>query len=164
MARHEADREDLFAEAVGLRPRAELRWGERTLVAGLRTDDVLVLYFAPDEMLQVDRHARLRRAYWHGELYRTQGTALARLIRKRTAEHTWLQRTDLAPHDYATLGSMWLSSWTAWMQAWQQQCVQIVRAEPPEDVTRLLAELMRRGAVASSHGLLLAPALPTRRR
>lgn len=98
MARHETDREDLFAEAVALTRRLAGRMSETgpCVVAGFRENGWLSVYLGPDPMYQFDEFGRLRRAFRDGLLYRTQGTTLARLRRERTPETTELLRSDLA--------------------------------------------------------------------
>lgn len=97
MARHETDREDLFAEAVALTRRLAGRMSETgpNIVAGFRENGWLSVYLGPDPMYQFDEFGRLRRAFREGLLYRTQGTTLARLRRERTPETTELLRSDL---------------------------------------------------------------------
>jgi hypothetical protein len=98
MARHEADREDLFAEASGLVRKLEGHVADSgpAVLAGFRPDGVLVVYFGSDPMVQFDRSGRLRRAFVDGQLYRAHGTTLARLTRSRTADETALVRHDLS--------------------------------------------------------------------
>lgn len=97
MARQEADREDLLAEATALVRRAELRIaGEPSLiVAGVRDNGCWSIYFGSDPVFHFDAHGQLRRAFFDGKLLRTQGTTLARLTRVRTDSTTTLQRRDL---------------------------------------------------------------------
>jgi hypothetical protein len=102
MARHESDREDLFAEAVSLvRKLAGCIENGPLVVAGFRTDDVLVVYFGAEPMLQFDAAGRLRRAFADGCLYRCQGDTLARMVRDRSANETALVRHDLSPAELA---------------------------------------------------------------
>lgn len=97
MARQESDREDLMREATALGRRAE--WnvpGEpQSVIAGIRENGWLSLYFGPDPVYHFDESSRLRRAFVAGRLYRTQGTTLARLTRVRQAAATEMQRHDL---------------------------------------------------------------------
>ena len=97
MARHEADREDLMREATALERRCELQvpGTSETVIAGLRADGRLSIYFGADPVYHFDESLRLRRAYDGGFLYRTQGTTLARLLRSRTETATELIRHDL---------------------------------------------------------------------
>lgn len=100
MARHEADREDLIAEATALVPRMELGVPEefQPVVAGIRNGG-LSLYFGGDPVYHFDDQHRLRRAFVDGCLFRTQGTTLARLTRVRTESATELIRHDLSPEE-----------------------------------------------------------------
>jgi len=99
MARQEADREDLWAEAVALTSRAELLIAGRAepVLVGSRANGWWSVYFGQDVMLQFTVAGALRRAYRQGDLFRTQGLTLARLQRQRTADETVLLRHDLDP-------------------------------------------------------------------
>ncbi|HEX6986957.1 MAG TPA: hypothetical protein VF170_16385, partial [Planctomycetaceae bacterium] len=101
MARHEADREDLLAEATALVRRAELALpgSPEPVVAGFRRDGGLSVYFGGDPAYHFDPAGRLKRAYRGGRLYRTQGETLAELTRDRTATETALLRRDLTPEE-----------------------------------------------------------------
>ncbi len=103
MARHAADREDLFAEAVAMTRRLAGRWSAEgpLIVAGFRENGWLTVYLGPDPMYQFDAEGRLRRAFRDELLYRTQGTTLARLRRERTSETTELLRYDLTSGELA---------------------------------------------------------------
>jgi hypothetical protein len=99
MARHEADREDLMAEATALHERVELELsGEAEhVVAGFRAGGGCSIYFGPDPVFHFDVDGSLRRAFVAGDLYRSQRTTLARLTRTRTAREVNLVRHDLNP-------------------------------------------------------------------
>lgn len=98
MARHETDREDLFAETVALVSRAEWQVPELPgpVLLGERDNGWYSIYLGQDIYYQFDAENRLRRAYVAPALYRTQGVTLARLIRDRTGDATFLRRTDLS--------------------------------------------------------------------
>jgi hypothetical protein len=97
MARHEADREDLMAEATALRERAELALPDEVehLVAGFREEGRFSLYFGSDPVFHFDTVGALRRAFVGGDLYRSQAPTLARLTRTRTGSAVNLARHDL---------------------------------------------------------------------
>ncbi len=99
--RLEVDREDLMREATALCQRAEFDViGEsESVMAGYRSNGSLSIYFGPDPCYHFDPDRRLRRAYVDGDLYRTQGTTLARLHRDRINGTVELQRHDLTPHE-----------------------------------------------------------------
>ncbi len=99
MARHEADREDLMAEATALRERVELELpGESEhVVAGFRDNGGCSIYFGPDPVFHFDDGGGLRRAFVAGDLYRSQEKTLARLTRTRTGSAVHLVRHDLDP-------------------------------------------------------------------
>jgi hypothetical protein len=87
MARNEADREDLMAEAVSLLKRIEFHDASQTqpVVAGLNTFGWLFVYLGQDTMYRFDELGRLRRAFVDGLLYRTEGRTLAVLQRQRSS-------------------------------------------------------------------------------
>jgi hypothetical protein len=164
MARHEADREDLFAEAVGLVRRCECQLDEDgpKMVAGFRADDTLVCYLSADEMYQFDAAARLRRAFVAGRLYRAQGTTLARLTRERTPERTVLQRVDLAESELLSFQQAVRRAVSPWLSALEQGVVRVVRRYPPGD-DQLEADLRGRLRQFVSASEWIAPPLAGRR-
>jgi hypothetical protein len=99
MSRHEADREDLMAEATALRERIELELPGETkrVVAGFRDEGRFSLYFGPDPVFHFDAGGALRRAFVGGDLYRSQAQTLARLTRTRIGSKVNLVRHDLDP-------------------------------------------------------------------
>ncbi len=101
MARHEADREDLLHEAIALVRRAEWKVPFQTdpVVAGFKRSGGWSVYFGSDPVYQFDTQGRLRRAFADGDLWRTQGTTLARLHRERTDRNMELLRHDLLPSE-----------------------------------------------------------------
>ncbi|MFQ5730573.1 MAG: hypothetical protein ACE5KM_01330 [Planctomycetaceae bacterium] len=103
MARHEADREDLMAEATALVRRVEMSVPgcAEPVVVGIRDDDRFSIYFGQDRAYHFDADGRLRRAYRDGLLFRTQGSTLARLQRDRGTDATQLRRTDLTEPEFA---------------------------------------------------------------
>lgn len=107
MARHESDREDLWAEAVALTSRIEYRLpdDERPVLIGYRDNGWCSIYVGQELMLQFTPAGGLRRAFRDGELYRTQGTALSRLKRQRTDTESLLLRSDLSESELAEFRS-----------------------------------------------------------
>jgi len=97
MARHEADREDLMAEATALRERVELHVPGETefVVAGFRDNGWFSIYLGPDPVFHFDADGALRRAFVAGDLYRSQKQTLARLTRTRSSSAVKLIRHDL---------------------------------------------------------------------
>jgi hypothetical protein len=137
MARHEADREDLLAEAVALPRRLEGRSPDNNLliIAGFRTDGRLSMYFGPDRMYQWDTHGRLRRAYLDGLLYRTQGETLARLERSRSNAETTLLRHDLTPGELAEFRDQMQGAVTPLLAPLHSGWFLIDRQVPADDTT-----------------------------
>ena len=103
MARDEADREDLMAEATALRERVELELPGQAgpVVAGFRENGACSIYFGPDPVFHYDDGGGLRRAFVAGDLYRSQGRTLARLTRTRTGSAVHLVRHDLGSSELA---------------------------------------------------------------
>ncbi|MDA1017654.1 MAG: hypothetical protein O3A00_24745 [Planctomycetota bacterium] len=103
MAKSESDREDLMREATALVERIEFRISDEAqpIVAGFRRDGRFSIYFDADLVYHFDEQHRLRRAFVDGDLYRTQGTTLARLRRERTQSQTVLRSHDLSADELA---------------------------------------------------------------
>lgn len=143
MARHEADREDLFAEARALLRRIEARptSGDPLIVIGVRSTGWLSIYLGPDLMYQFDAGGRLRRAFSGGELYRTQGTTLARLRRERTDAETTLQRRDLSAEELAEFQQQVQRDVGQLICDLAENRLTILRQEPANDA-ELQAELL----------------------
>ncbi len=101
MARHESDREDLMREATALRQRVEFQVPHEAdlITAGFRDNGCFSIYVGPDPVFHFDKDSRLRRAFAAGQLYRTQGTTLARLTRVREPNRTDLLRHDLSAEE-----------------------------------------------------------------
>ncbi len=118
VARQEADREDLFAEARGLRPRARWTDGAAEIVAGLRAAGRFTIYLGPDLMLDFDAADRWRRAYDHGWLCRADAGDMVRARRVRTPETTELRAARLPDAAAAELLDAWRKRCAA---AWREQ-------------------------------------------
>jgi len=101
MARHEADREDLLAEARALVDRAEYQIpGEaHPVVAGFRENGALSLYLGEDPALHWNSQGELRRAYVGGLLFKAENGQLVTLRRERTEHETALVRHELMPDE-----------------------------------------------------------------
>jgi hypothetical protein len=97
MARHEAEREDLLAEARALVDRAEFQVpGEAfAVVAGFRANGAMSLYFGEDLALHWNSQGELRRAYADGLLYKAEQGKLIALRRERTEQESALIRHEL---------------------------------------------------------------------
>lgn len=105
MAREEADREDLLAEATALVERIELTIAGRAapIVAGFRRDGSLSLYFGSDPVFQFNARGELRRAFVDGLLFKAVHGRLASLRRERTTDATNLVRHDLSEEEESRL-------------------------------------------------------------
>lgn len=163
MARMESDREDLFAELQALRPRVELRDDARddVIVIGVRPPSWTSLYLGQDRMVQFDDRGRVRRAYRHGLLYRTQGITLAQLTRCRTETGVELRRRDLSEAELSSFRITLREEIQEVREKFRQGQLTVLRSVE-NGPGASLADLMNR----LEHVLLgdewLAPALPTR--
>lgn len=134
MARHAADREDLYAELATALPKWELqRPGEAgTVVTGFRPGGIWSIYFGPDQVYHFDAQFRLRRAFLHEHLYRSAGTTLTQLTRERTATESLLLTRDLSPTELAQFLEKLQCTISGFQQALASRNVQIIRCEPPD--------------------------------
>ena len=99
MPRHEEDREDIVKEATAYQLRGEFsipNW-EHPIFAGFRENGAFSFYVGSEPVYQFDNQGRLRRAFVAGQLYRSEGTTLCSLERRRTETESILVRTDLSP-------------------------------------------------------------------
>ncbi len=112
MARLEADREDLFAEAKALVWRCEFQDqlipsgspdstgcpdSAGRVVVGMRQNGALSVYLAPDDVWHFDDENRLRRGFLGTSLYRAgDREQLVRLDRVRTPQASLLECSDLS--------------------------------------------------------------------
>jgi hypothetical protein len=136
VARHEADREDLFAEAVTL----SRRW-EGTLPAcsvpvfgGFKTSGDFSFYFGPDRVYHFDDEGRLRRAYVAGFLYRSHGDVLSRLRRERTTTETALLRSELTADESSAFREEMTANLAELRQAFDKRTAVTLRRFPDDDL------------------------------
>jgi hypothetical protein len=163
VARNEADRVDLLAEAVALTRRAELLVPDELepVVAGLRDRGDLSVYFGPDPVVHADADGRIRRLFADGALFRTQGDTLARLERVRTDSAVHLLRSDLEPDACRRLLDELATRLARLLAALEAGRARLVRAIPVDDDLR--PELAARLRTMLAAGLRLAPAIPGKR-
>jgi hypothetical protein len=164
MARIEADREDIWGEARALSPRIELQIPclEGPVVAGFReVQQGWSFYFGQDPVYHFDEAGRLRRAYRSGELFRTQGATLARLVRVRTEAESTLSRHDLTAEELAEFLEEMRAALQQVSRALADGTAVVIREEPfgAGAAIECQAALRRIEAVTPP----LAPAFPTRR-
>jgi len=163
MARHEADREDLFAEGTALSTRIELVLPGETepVVAGCRPTGAWSVYFGGDPCYHFDPEGGLRRAFAGGYLYRTQGDTLARLRRERTEVEVVLERTDLLPSELEAFVAEVRTRLSALENSLLSGTATTRRRQPEgADVERQLRFAIQK--ILATRGQL-APAIPTRR-
>lgn len=164
MARNEADREDLFAEAVAL----VRRWEGRVpgcpvpLIAGFKSQGDVSFYFGPDRVYHGDSEGRFRRAFIHGFLYRSHGETLTRMRRHRTDAETALLCRELGPEEMAAFRTEMIEHLTGLRQAFLGGDVTPLRRFPDEDV-RLEADFALIIEKILDANSWLAPALVARR-
>jgi hypothetical protein len=163
MARHEADREDLFAELASMPRRVEVRLpGEpHPLVAGIRPQGWLSLYLGPDPVYQFDAAGRLRRAFRHSRLFRTTGTTLARMERGRSNTETTLWRRDLTDEELQSFRQALHADLDRLANALENSTWTVLRQMPAE-AEDLLPELLDRITAARQADPWLAPAIAPR--
>lgn len=137
MARHEADREDLFAEATALVRRAEFSIDGHpdVIVVGFRRDGALSVYLGADPVFHFNAAGRLKRAFIDDKLYRTQGDTLAELTRRRTATETILHRHDLEPPDVRHVLQFMRAKLITPMQAIEAGRISAWKSAPAVDAT-----------------------------
>lgn len=168
MARHEADREDLLAEATALVVRGE--WQVESAVepvtAGVRVSGAASIYFGGDPCYHFDPVGRLRRAFVDGALYRSAGTTLSRLDRLRTDTTSVLQREDLDSEAVGTLLARMQREVQAFLEAVTTGRARLTRSVPEDDPlperSAALNEVLQRLRTAAA-AMRLAPALVQRR-
>jgi hypothetical protein len=135
MSRHEADREDLMAEATALCERIEIALpGEAEhVVAGFRDEGRFSLYFGPDPVFHFDADGALRRAFVGGDLYRSQAQTVARLMRSRAGTAVNLVRHDLDAGE--------LETFLAAMQARLDQLLAALRSGAAQVIQQVPADV-----------------------
>ena len=173
MARHESDREDLFAELRSCPSKWELAIdadhtdpdgagtvGAGLVVAGFRDDERLSIFFGPDPVFHFDAQGRLRRAYVGGALLRTQGSTLARLERKRSPDETVLHRHDLTTSELNELLESVRDHLSGLRTALASGRVTMLREQSAQGITRKALQTGIEQVLET--GPQLAPAIPTR--
>lgn len=159
MARHESDREDLFAEATAFNQRAELAVGGHAewIVFGNRADGAWSVCFEGDPVYHFDRHGRLKRAFANGRLFRTQGDTLAELTRERTVDATVLRRRDLQSLDCDHFLAALQARFARLLSAIKTGDVRVLRRQPADfDVLQEMATLLK-ATLAADRSDFLAP-------
>lgn len=160
MARHESDREDLFAELAALTPRLELQLREtgQIVCAGCReSTGGWSLFLGPEEVYHTDADSRLRRAYVRGHLYRSEGNTLSQLTRERTPEQTVLRRHDLSREDVELFLNSMAHSLRRLLERLNQKQVDVLRLVDQQGTA--VAELERALTAILATGPELAPAV-----
>lgn len=135
MARNEADREDLFAEAVTLVRRVEgqLAGCAESILAGIKASGDTSFYFGPNRVYHVDGEGRFRRAFVAGFLYRSQGDRLTRLRRNRTETETALLRIEMTDHEAAEFQTAMHDALRTFQTAITSGSWGVLRQQPVDD-------------------------------
>jgi len=164
MARSESDREDLLAEATAMPRRAEfaIPFQAKPIVAGFRSTGELSIYFGSDPVFHFDAVGRLRRAFCDNDLYRSQGSTLARLVRHRTPTETQLQRHDLSVDELEQFRIRIRGCLKAFRDALVERKVTVLRQVPDND-DMLADDLISRIDAILRGAIELAPAIKGRR-
>jgi hypothetical protein len=147
-------------EATGLIRRAEWRvpFQPDVIVAGFKRSGGWSIYFGADPVYQFDADGRLRRAFAHGDLWRTQGATLARLQRERTETTSVFQRHDLTDAELHEFLREVHQRLTALLTSLDCGAAQFLRQVPDEaDVTAELTAVLRS---VLRNEIALAPAIP----
>ena len=163
MARHESDREDLMQEATGLARRVEWQvpFVSDPVVAGFKKNGACSVYFGAEPVLQFDPAGCLRRAFFEGFLFRTQGNTLARLQRSRASVETQLVRHDLDDSELAAFRVQACSWLRLLLQAIDLgEAVRLRQVPEGDEVILDLCVALR---AALSEGLPLAAAIAGKR-
>lgn len=163
MARNESNREDLMQEATGLARRVEWQvpFVVDPVVAGFKKNGAWSVYFGAEPVLQFDASGRLRRAFFEGFLFRTQGHTLARLQRHRTSDETQLVRHDLDDSELA----MFRVQACSWLRLLLQaiDLGEAVRLRQVPDGDEVVLDLCAALRTTLSEGLPLASAFAGKR-
>src|SRR5579872_913983 len=132
MARREAEREDLMAEATALCERVEfLVEGQmEPVVTGFRKNGQWSVYFGSDPVYHFTSDGALRRAFLGDDLYRSQGQTLARLRRTRTDEEVELVRHDLTQAELGQFTAQMVERLEKLKAAIERGSAQITRQNP----------------------------------
>jgi hypothetical protein len=102
LARHEADRDDLFAETRGIVPRIEFPFDDSIGLVGRKREGGLVVYLGQDRMLGFSRSGGLRRALADGLLFKAAaGRRLVRIRRDRSEGGHVLLESELSAEETA---------------------------------------------------------------
>ena len=134
MARQEADREDLWSEIRALSPRLEIAGPglPDPVIAGFReATGGWSIFFGQNRVWHFDAQGRLRRAYVDGALYRTQGTTLARLVRRRTETEVELERPDLDARELGEMLAAMRDQVSRLLSGLHGGSLRAIRQEPP---------------------------------
>jgi hypothetical protein len=158
MALHEADREDLLAEATALVERMELAVGGfgQPIVVGFRRDGCTSVYFGADPAYHFNKRNELRRAYLGGLLHKAEHGKLISLERQRTAAEVQLLRRDLTAAESQQVVSDMAERLRALDEALSADSFRVVGVVPADGnvlnrVQRWLAEIRSRPiAIAQS--------------
>lgn len=135
MARNEADREDLFAEAVTLVRRWEgtMPACSVPLLVGFKDRGDVSFYFGPDQVYHCDGDGRFRRAFVQGFLYRSHGDQLIRMRRHRTDTETALLRTEMTDEETTAFRNEMMAVLTELRQSFLNRTVTTLRQLPRDD-------------------------------
>lgn len=145
MARQEADREDLFAEARSLKRRIELETAGRIVVVGFRSDSSLSFFFGQDLVGHFNPSGKLRRAFVRGDLFRADpGRQLTRLRRHRESSQTVLLAHACSAEETTSVLSEITAALTVIQSALDSDQTVYHRAEPSNDRDLIIRDASER--------------------
>ena len=169
MARTEADKEDLIADATAMLPRAEyvavdqpessIAW--EFVTVGIRRDGAVSIYLDQDPFYQFDATGGLRRAYVGGFLFRSSSEGLTRLNRARTSEQTTLESVDLNADQLTDFRERTFSELATLQRSWRSGSLRKNRSVPEDaDPATQLSEFVAGILSRSPAEFLSAPISP----
>ena len=160
MARIEKDREDLFAEATAFARRIALRIGSRIVLAGLRRNGALSIYFGQAFVLSFNETNELRRAYRDGILYRALADRrLGRLRRTRSGGGPVLHTSILSEGEEAGFLEFARRELQTLRLALDQRDYEVDGVVPTGGEARLRNEIAAKLQAILDHGVALADGL-----
>jgi hypothetical protein len=168
MAQNEADHENLMREAVSLVKRVECQYAGRTQpsLLGLNANGWLFVYLGTDPMYRFDERGRLRRAFVDGRLFRTEGSTLAAMQRKRRPASdaevatSTLLRQDLAPSELNAFRERMFRELTELNEG---LAAGVILRQHPIDATQLVDQLRKALKAVLESTEFLAPPLVKRK-
>lgn len=169
MARTEADKEDLIADATAMVPRAEYVSVNETdpavhwefVTVGVRRNGAVSVYLDQDPFYQFDAAGGLRRAYVDGFLFRSSGDGLTQLNRTRSQNRTTLEAAELSSRQLVDFRQRMFNELSALRDAWISHSIRKNRSVPDDaDPSADLCDFIARMLLRDPSEFLSAPVSP----